>query len=264
MRRQSRLSKIISLLILIIVSTSYSQYARVMKFKMDNRNLKKFGYDCPESDEGIGPVSIALHGDEVYVVDNHQDNIKKIDLVSGRIVAVTGTGGTRYKRWFRDVAVLNGKIVVTSDLNMMYVFNPNLTQIDSFFVEGAPKYRQEGTKFLIWVSDTLYAYNIFQDTFYQVYSIGEKVKLGSPGKHYYSNDFLLNSAHGRGYTVELQGDSLVFQNNYVALRLDNVLPSIRCFDAINVDYDNKRMVCFDVSRLEFSLYIYDYPKTTRK
>ena len=234
-----------------------AQQSRVYTFPINNANRKEFGYECPKhGGPGIGPCSLAIHDGMAFIVDNYHDNVKKICLSTGRILATTLPSGGEHKRWFCDVVVTDDHVLVSTDLDYLYVFDMSLRQIDSLQIP-------RGTQYFDWKSDTLLLLDTpmrLQDQHsYTVSVVNGKVTLKKCDTAIHTTSFFVTTAHGKAYSVNRERDSWVLRKDHSNIVISRRIPRIGCYDAINLDFDRRHVVFFDVSGKRMGLYVVDCP-----
>lgn len=107
-------------------------FKREFKFAINNRNPSLFGSTIDLGpDAGNGPRSLALLGPYAYIIDGVHDNIKRVDLRSGKLssarigsnsyAAISSHGGLLY------LCTFSGDVVVSdSDMNQSKLIESHL------------------------------------------------------------------------------------------------------------------------------------------
>jgi len=111
---------------------------KVLSFPVSSNDSSNIGYP-EESNYEIGPSSIEIDGDYVYIVDVLFDKIWKIDLLNETLTS-NAKLNWKNKPWLRDIIVFNNKVYVTSDLTEIYKFSQDLELLNTFQTENNDKY----------------------------------------------------------------------------------------------------------------------------
>lgn len=117
-----------------------------IEFEYSNNDPKMFGYKGLESALPIGPSNVYLHDNIIYTVDQYHNNIKRYDIESGVLTASNSLTNS-LNLWLQDIFIFENDILVTSELDSLYVFDQNLNLMDR-------KFLYDGGARLLSVSDT--------------------------------------------------------------------------------------------------------------
>ena len=251
--------KIVALTALLLLSPFYTtspcsaQASKVFAFPISNASPMGFGYDCPkQGGPGIGPCALAIHDSVAFIVDNYHDNVKKVALKTGLILATTLPSG-EHKRWFCDAVVSDGYVLVSTNLESLYVFDLSLQQVDRLQV-------LRGDEYFYWEKDTLFLSNALDEDSYQVSVVNRKVILKERKPILHDIGFFVPGPHRKAYNVAWEHDSWVFRNDPPDMIIGRKIPKVDCYDAISLDCDGRHVVFFDVSKDRMNLHVVDCPQ----
>lgn len=254
---------LLSLFLCLIVANKCSgQVERKFHFRIDNSKPQLFGFDCPEEGgEGVGPCSISIHDSLGFIVDSYFRNVKEVNLINGRVVAVSDSNE---RGGFVDVTVFEDRVLISCYQNLLYVYSVSLRKLDSVVV-GQPGEWKEGATWwpasghFYWSGDSLFLH-CNEGQVYWVSSAGHQVKL-------VESKIPTNlvgrepSAHGKKYTVERGAEGYVLHAGKHSAKMKNDLSKmVNCYDATNLDFDSLRVAFFGISPNELTLYVYDYSR----
>jgi len=239
----------LSIMILLQHPVCLGQSQRVITFQTNNSDPAQFGYECRENGgPGVGPCSIAVNGEVAFVVDNYHDNIKKLDLASGSIQTTNRSTSAEHKRWFRDVTVLHDKVIVSSDLDFLYVYDVDLRLLDSLYVK-------RGASYFRWLDDSLTLCSPFDGTTYRVFVREGKVTVETSGASFYEMSQFVTTAHGRNYRMINRDDSWRLQSRNSTFKLLRKIHTVECYDAINIDISGESLVYFEIGPKGLRFYL---------
>ena len=218
------------------------------KIEINNEDFTKIGYKSYAEDQSQGPISIYLANRSVYLVDNFYGNVKEININNGEITNFSVKLSNKRNPWPRDITYFNDKFYISSDLDSIYILNKELKlegRIPILF--NSPKYFSHITKDSIGIyieneSELLY---LKKDNLIS----NHKTKIEfSP--------FL--EAHGKKYSIYKSSNNQDFiKTKFFNYKLKNSFPDIFTkFNAINIDFNEKTLVYYDVNENIFELYVY--------
>jgi|GEM_PF-4422286 hypothetical protein len=226
------------------------------EFKMG----KTFKYDECETGEVTSANGITIVGDDVYIGDEFENSIKKINIKTGELKT-----GSKVKlpldQSISDIAYLNGKIyAITSDKTIL-VFNADLQLITK---KTTPNYG-------IAQSTILYSDN---DSLEFAYYDNETIRTM---KVYKNSEIITDSIKTYGYDLEKKVDDHIFHSTggklYKVIEKDSCYylgTQYGCYETkkkidygYNItgrsfDYTKDRIVFFEVNAKKFTLNIYEY------
>jgi hypothetical protein len=237
--------KIFIFLLLFFISCSaqnsfkYTKY----KFNVDNNNPTIFGYEKIEYDEDIGPKSIIIDNNIAYIVDTYHGNIKKVDLNTG-ILSSSVPLSPKNNLFLRDVIVWEEKILISSDLDSIYVLNSNLK------FEIAIKTKRFD-KYFLKANDSLFIY--FSNEQMKC-SLDLNGKLTNCVNIYIDN---ITPAHSKEYIVSNNNNISFIETAFFKIKLKKEIPKLYFrYDSINIDFDKQTLVYFDINKNFFELHVY--------
>jgi len=227
-------------LLICVVFCSYAQTANSSKpktvkfpivFPVNNKDYKQIGFELIAGDESNGVKSIILEDSVIYLLDAFHNNIKKINLTTHKLTYSLPLSGT--KAWLRDLAVVDKELFVITDLKTNYILDLNLNLIKSFKLP----------------TQTKYVYKAFKDSLL-ISSSDKVITINNEGTVLYTrvdhkNLMPLQMAHGKEYTI----DGHIIKTPYGIAHINTDFPYTwdKYYDAINVDFNSKKLVYFEVN-----------------
>lgn len=220
---------------------------KTFTFPVDNNCPQCFGYKTYEHDMSVGPASIIIHENFAYVTDRVHGNVKRIDLETGELAAGPRVNNS-YNPWLNDIAIFNGKIYVTSDLDSVHVLDMNLKPLYAFYLGRGEKYftriQDENFEILIELEDR----KVVIDKSDAIVSAIDKV----------INLDIIIQPHGKKYEIIKKGDKQFIKNQYDLVALQTPYSyNFNDYDAFRIDFTENRLVYFDVNDSTFTLYVYN-------
>ncbi|MEP1095941.1 MAG: hypothetical protein ABJG78_12570 [Cyclobacteriaceae bacterium] len=106
---------------------------KTVTLEYDNYDNKKFGVEFFEGDLPIGQPSIALDDDFVYIVDAFHNNVKKFVISDESLSSSKALSENRI--WLNDILEFNSQIVVTSELDSIYLFDKDLNLLSRKYLK---------------------------------------------------------------------------------------------------------------------------------
>jgi len=106
------------------VSNSNFNYLKSIKkifLPVNNHNEKFIGYMHYEDDMNQGPSSIFVYDKYIYLLDSYHENIKKINITTGKI-----TSTSKKDIWLTDIFLFKNKLIAPSELPKVLIYNLNL------------------------------------------------------------------------------------------------------------------------------------------
>lgn len=236
---------LINFVILIFISQcvgqttiNYNKYT----FSIDNANPGQFGYENFEMDEDIAPKSIILKDTVAYIIDTYHSSIKKVNTNSGKIEASIKLSPKNI--WLRDIITFMDKLIVSSDLDTLYILDYNLKLIKCLYTEKDDKY--------FFKRDN--SVNIYFNNKNQICEIDSLYEIKKCVDNSYEP---FNSAHGKEYVLINSDSSSFVKTPYFKIKLHEIYPKLyKEFNAINLDYDESQFCYYDVNERVLTLYIY--------
>jgi len=133
---------------------------KMWTFKVNNEDSNNIGYEEYKEDESIGPKSLVVCGNYVYITDVYHSNIKEVNITTGemrsskRYLSKT-TSGNFSRSWFRDIAIFNDKIYVTTDKDSIFCFSKKLSLLQSIPTLKGDKhiFSIEENELLVYLND---------------------------------------------------------------------------------------------------------------
>ena len=213
-----------------------------LTFSINNKDYNKIGFLKVKDDESIGIKSICLFDSLVYLTDAFHSTIKKVNLNNGKLISSKPLNEKR--AWLRDAVVFNKELFVLSDLEDNYILSLDLAIIKQFKLPKNPKY----------------VYKIYQDSLL-VFCMGEIITLNQKGDivNKRSEDVdVLKMAHGKKYQIFKN----FIRTEFGTVKLDFEYPYTwkDFYDAINIDFDKKRLVFFQLNPNWFKIFSKTYDK----
>jgi hypothetical protein len=196
---------------------------------VNNRDYEKIGFELITGDESNGVKSIILKDTVIYLLDAFHNNIKKINLITGKVKSSLPLSNK--KAWLRDLAVFDKKLFVTTDVEANYILDLNLNLIKTFKLP----------------TQTKYVYKVFKDSLL-IYDLGKIIAINNAGTVLDTRNEdidILKMAHGKKYTI--QGNTI--NTEYGTAHINSSFPYTwkNYYDAINIDFNNKELVYFEVN-----------------
>jgi hypothetical protein len=205
---------------------------------VNNRDYEKIGFELITGDESNGVKSIILEDTVIYLLDAFHNNIKKINLITGKVKSSLRLSNK--KAWLRDLAVFDKKLFVTTDLEANYILDLNLNLIKTFKLP----------------MQTKYVYKVFKDSLL-IYDLGKVIAINNAGTVLDTRNEdidILKMAHGKKYTIH--GDTI--NTEYGTAHINSSFPYTwkKYYDAINIDFNNKELVYFEVNPIWLKVFLY--------
>jgi len=239
-----------------LITKLYKEYT----YTCNDSDYKCFGYEAWVEDESIGVKSISLDENNAYLTDVYHNNVKKINLENGTITSslpLRNTPPSKSGVWLRDIAIFGNKLYVTSDIDSIYVFNKDLT-----LIETIASFKGRKTFYRV-TDDSLYVYlnstqmpnkNISTDI--QIITNDNSTKrmnLITSIDKYKENSSLADN-QGNNYQVV---DNCIL-TRYGKLQLNTPLYEITEYSARNIDFTKSNLAFFTTNQSSLNLYVYEY------
>ncbi len=230
-------------------------------FDVSNENPNNIGYRVWETDENEGIKSICVSNGYVYMTDVYHNNIKKVNLETGKIIA-----GPRIPRieghfddkvWLRDIAVFNDIIYVTSDLGYVFLLDRNLNFFGKIQIGvGQPYFFSKSKEEL----------NVFlkseqnEDMSVEV----SLLRISESGKHKKIKELLsmkdfnkrTKNYYSKGQLIRIGNDNMQIETDYWIVDLPLSIPFIEEYDAFNIDFNKTTLAYFNTTTEKLKLSVY--------
>ena len=250
---------IISTIVFLISSCALSQKlskvsaVRITNFDIlhlaiDNNCIDSIGYEKNNDGPDIGIISMILNKNDVYLADKYHGNIKRLNLVSGKMIS-SDILNSHHQPWINDICVFDQHLVVLSDLDTCYILNLDLNHVEYFTLE-------RGDKFFTKIGDSLYVYNLSTQKCLKlsdIYKIRRReIDCDIPDIWNKSNlikDYSYLKVNGSRF--------IIFLNQKLQIKTEFPLDLIR-YDARNLDFDKKNLAYFGYKDNQFLIYVYNF------
>jgi hypothetical protein len=235
--------------ILIKVESS-KQY----RFVPDNTDQLGFGFKHNENDQALGIRNVVLFNEFAYFSDPVHQNVKKIDIKSGKISC-----SSKLNFGIREMAVFKNLIFVFSDNEMMYLLDTNLSLVNQVELKS---FRFEKTIFNI-SDEGVFLYRPAMDVYngeantlvvqYRIVSEDGIIKSDSltfPNYEDYLANFPKN--RGQGYSeIVYHGESALMKGNRIFQLPKKIPTTSKFYDSRNFDFNNGVFVFYSSMPQEF-------------
>lgn len=242
---------------------------RIFKYKINNSNDNDFGFLSVLEDQSIGVRNIYLYKDFVFLSDPVHGNVKKINLSSGKICAVSPL--LDKDNDLRNITVFNDFVYVLTDNEINFILDTGLNKIGNLLL---PQYK--GVKDVFKQTENeLILYRPIEDVIQQndkrmKISILKVDKTNSFQKDslIWSYDEYNKSAYGsssssnRGkqYTVfNNKEGKRYFINEHGKFELREILPTtFKYYDSKNIDFTPNKIAYYNVTSSDVILTVNSY------
>jgi hypothetical protein len=117
-------------------------------FKYDLDDPNGFGFQSFEHDLPVGPQDVKLTYNSIYVLDRYHSNIKKIDM-NGKVQLASDPLSDE-NIWLKQIEILDDRILVTSELDSIYIYSENLELMERKFLQkGNPRIFQTNSSRIV-------------------------------------------------------------------------------------------------------------------
>jgi len=213
------------------------KYFDVFEFYFDNHNPNYFGLETFENDEGIGPKSLAIYQDFVFIIDPVHSNIKRIDLNSGKQITSTKLGEGR--AWLRDIAVHRDRIWVLTDLHQNFMLEISLEDYTTFELPNGPK------TFLFSEDDKIEIYSFYKKTLFD--ENGRQLTTENKFRDVY------RTGAKKEFSFENGKVETPFGIYFLSVNFET---TTEFFDSFNMDFSTSYLVFFTISLEKMRLFVY--------
>lgn len=218
------------------------------EFELDTTKDTQIGYR--PGTPGIGPKSISLGKECVYIVDDYHFNLKRIDLKTGALTSSQRVSSREYC-WPNDAIECSGNVLVSDSFDSVFVFDTNLNRLRSTYVG------EQDNRFFIREEDgSLLLYGELHDAAYAISCHGEVDSMRDTA----IQSAVQATAHGNPFSVVEQNGQFVLRTKYYSVPLvkgtENVSQALDYLDCSYVDYDSSRVVYFNILNGQIMLYYY--------
>lgn len=223
----------------------------------DSDDLAKFGYVEGENDRSVSVISICLDSGQIYLADDFNKNIKRIDLKSSNFSFSQKLTESNHSKYLNDLGVFNGKLYVTTTENKVYVLSKDLRQTESFLLPSDRSY-------------PIYIMNKNEDSLTFVSEIADSCYTIDKSNRVISSRLLTNSEEVKWIDKFNLSKGVIKDKNlayrkygdkdYVTIKSKTILlcqPFEYCENAINLDFDANNMVVFNVDKQKLKIFAYD-------
>ncbi len=214
---------------------------------IDNHKDSFIGYKHFEDDMDIGPNSFFVKDKYIFLLDPFHKNVKKIDIFNKRISL-----SNEKIDWLSDILVYKNKVIVSSDLSNVYIYDLQLKLDGKINVSNGTKYFYNNTKghhYLVNLSKM---------------SIKDDVKIYDA---YYVDSLLYNKLYIIKKSIDTykrvgyyNKEVKINQKKYLAVNnhlyeLPHSLLEIKAYEAKNIFVEPKRISYFNFDRGKKNLII---------
>jgi len=260
-KKESNLIKAETLKVSNQEKDSSSNYRKVKNKKtilipIDNSDASKFGFHKEEMDESVGPMSIFLDENYLYITDPIHNNIKKINILNEDIKVSTRIGDKESE--IREIAKLDKRFYALSDDSVIYVLNEDLKEIDEIKIDDF-----KGVKDIFSIEDnqlklyrpiedvvqddngdmsiSVLSLNLnnsyIKDTIKYTYDVYEKTQYSTSGYH----------IRGDYYEVIKNDEQDVLKNKFGEFSLNNKIPNTyEFYDCKNICFNENTIAYFEI------------------
>jgi hypothetical protein len=244
----------------ITYTTLETKLYKKFSFPCNNSDYKCFGYEVWEDDEDVGVKSISLDENNAYLTDVYHNNIKKVNIEDGTItssIPIRNTPPSKSGLWLRDITIFNNKLYVTSDIDSIYVFDKDLT-----LIETIASYK--GTKtFYRVTNDSLFIYLNSRQMPNKTILFDLQLITKTDSKKRINLTIPINKYKENSLLKDVQGNSYQITDNYILtkygkLLLNTPLYEITGYIARNIDFKKDELAFYITNQSTLRLYVYKY------
>lgn len=225
----------------------------MFQLQIDNDDIRSIGFVYHENDESVGPRSILLHGNSIYLTDPRHGNVKSINISDGSIrISRQYFQPNPNASWLNDITVCGGNIWVSSDRDSLFVMN-----FDFAFIASIPAVRGK-KNFIVKDVEQCEVYNYFEGTTI-VYGVDKEILQEITSDYVVGQIFDFSKGSMFKIAKGESTDQIITQ--YGTVNLGRKYKSlVKYYDGYNVDYDDKRLVYFelDIENARVLIYLYEY------
>lgn len=224
-----------------------------IEYRIDTLNPQEIGFKkIEERFKDIGKTwyyginSILLVDNKVYLTDAYHGNIKEINLNTKVMKASQILGRKGYQSMLNNVILFKEKFFILTGAFTNYILEKNFHFKDSFHLKRGNKniYNIDSNHINIYTSDYILHVdsvgNVSETTLHKI------------------NYELLNTVHGKSYRLNNSGDKATIQTQYGIVVLEGKFPVLTYYEGKNFDFNDKRLVIFEITPKIFRLHIYTY------
>ena len=238
-------------------SSKIAKSFKTYTFKTNNQDKNAFGYALSAAKKENKVRNLALYKNYVLVPDNVQQNVKKIDINTGKIIKVSPQLPFAV---INEVTVFNGYIYVINPVKEMYVLDMDMKLIKTLPINDGDHYiyRQTDDSLII---DTDLLIDIYQPQDPRKEAIvidrehhGEQDTL-SINKAIYSRQ---NSVRGMHYYINNDTKSIKTPYGLFAINTPYPIDMKTYAGGKNIDFDENRIVYLVSMKNTVFVYCYWY------
>jgi hypothetical protein len=239
---------------------------QVFRFKVNNTDVQQMGFLALQEDQSIGIRSVVINNDFVFLADPLHGNIKKINLKSGKIIAVSPKLDNENN--LRTLAVFNNAIYVITDKENIKMMDFNFNKIDDLSV---PNYK--------WVKDVFFQtenelvlFRPIEDVVQQAdksmkiktlkIDVTKSIRIDSvilSYDEYTKSPYAKDNIRGKRYDYLNEDGRHYLLNEFGKFELKEELPTTyRYYDSKNLDFTSNKIVYYSVTPDEVILTVNNY------
>jgi hypothetical protein len=119
-------------------------------FQFNNNNYKSLGIETFEHDLPVGPCDVLLTDSSFIILDQYHNNLKNYSINGQLIEASIPLSNNRI--WLKQLAKIEDRILVISELDSLYIFSDNLELLKRKFFEtkNGRIYKVESDKIVLY------------------------------------------------------------------------------------------------------------------
>ena len=235
---------------------------KTWRFKIQNSNPDSIGYDVYEDDEDVGVKGIAVKEPYIYLTDVFHNNIKRVDLKTGKIVSSQALCKKDEMVWLRQIVVFNDTLYVTADTKRIYVYSLDLKLIKELPEPDGQKHIASVAKdsLNIFLSEDEQQKDLSVPYNYLVIrksGTSKVIKKVVPVQQLKEDD-KVTSMNGKKFTTETINGKLCMKTEYGVFELKEPIKENKEYGAYNFDFTNNTLAYFYSTPKEFVLTINQY------
>lgn len=152
---------------LLIIDTTY-----YYKFNYSNQDNNRFGFKEVPNALPIGPCCVYIYDSLIYIIDQYHNNIKIYNIKSEEL-NVSNKLSENMNLWLQDIILYEENILVTSELDSLYVFDLELKLIERKYLHD------NGGRFLSVNDSSIKLFNNIDDKIFILDTLYNVVKVES-------------------------------------------------------------------------------------
>jgi hypothetical protein len=233
---------------------------QTIKFPVDNTDSTKFGFlnilhdNMYEFEFSVS--SLCISDSFVFVLDEVHRNVKRININSLELHYSSKIMKSGRGKKLEDIEIFNNKIYVTTFSDTVFVFDKEL---DSLCYFRLPTHGNDPMFVYSKTDSTLSFYVEFTDSIYTINNRNEVVASGKiPASEIYRwrNKFCLEKGIVKDKKIVYSTTDSTEHLTVVGKTIKLQSPFNYYAEAINLTYNDKYLIIFDINPTEFTLYAY--------